>query len=104
MFTVIFKGDPYNLSFNLVFEPCPIWLNPGTNDWEINLNPENPHYQLGSVRKLFDHMDIEPKLHYDRACIVIVEKRHQMFSDSYLDILVKDLANEKFKVKVSEFN
>ena len=50
-FTVVFaSNDSTDLSYGLVFIPCPAWVR--GEKVVLNLNPENPHYQPGSVKKL----------------------------------------------------
>jgi hypothetical protein len=60
-FTVVFSShESYDLSYSLVFIPPPVWIK---GDRQIlNLNPENPQYQRGGVRRLLEREPITPHL------------------------------------------
>ena len=103
-FTVVFNThESFDHSYGLVFIPCPCWIN-GGSDILINLNPENPHYQLGSVAKLLkiENFTESYGLSDKRECIVVV---HPTGHGSKLDLetLVKDLTQEGFSTKVIDF-
>lgn len=67
-FTLVFERTEAHRggNYNLVFEPCPIWTKGG--NWLINLNPENPHYQHGSLKSLIEQEGLQDA----KRCIVIV--------------------------------
>ena len=98
-FTVILPSHAsYDLSYRLVFIPCPVWIQ-GTRQ-VINLNPERPDYQLGSVRKLLKKEKISPcNQETDSKCIVIVHEEGYATSKD-LNTLKEDLQNENFIVDV----
>jgi hypothetical protein len=57
-FTVIFdSAEAEDHSFGLVFVPCPVWVQ-GVRT-SLNLNPESPRYEVGSVHRLLDKEQIE---------------------------------------------
>lgn len=97
-FTVIFKDKSRNLSYMLGFEPCPIWRKID-DDWFINLNPETPKYQLGSIRKLIEKEDI--MVNNRQAIIVIQEEGYGTYED--FDNLKRDLRQEGFKYSIVSF-
>jgi hypothetical protein len=93
---VFASHESVDLSYGLVFIPCPVWVR--GNKEIINLNPERPDYQLGSVRKLMDREPIERNL-VERSCTVIV---HSVGHGSQKDFdnLITDLKVESFKATV----
>jgi len=100
-FTVIFPcDDSIDLSYGLVFVPCPIWVD---GEREIlNLNPENPYYQLGSVRKLLaaEPVILRHPSQAGPACTVVIHPSgHGSWPD--LQALVTDLKAEGFHVALS---
>ncbi len=98
-FTLIFPShEAYDLSYGLVFIPCPVWVR-GTEEI-VNLNPENPHYQKGGVRRLIENERIEfSENEYNKRCFIIV---HQTGNGEQkdLDTLHSDLVQEGFQVNV----
>ena len=50
-FTVVFSShESVDLAYGLVFIPAPVWVL--GRQKLLNLNPRNPRYQRGSVRRL----------------------------------------------------
>jgi hypothetical protein len=100
-FTVVFSShESCDLSYGLVFIPCPVWMQ---GEREIlNLNPENPYYQPGSVRRLWEAERVKTKLLADgmHACTVVI---HPVGNGSWQDLhaLVADLKAEGFSVAVA---
>ncbi len=96
-FTVVFSGEEaIDRSYGLVFVPSPVWVR---GDKElVNLNPENPYYQLGSVKKLFRHERLEESLWPKRCTLIAHPEGHGRFED--LHALVKDLEAESVAVTV----
>ena len=101
-FTVTFSSsnESEDLSFGLVFIPCPVWVQ-GENEI-INLNPDNPHYQAGSVRKLMEKIPALMRLQ-NKHCVVLV---HAIGDGSQADLkfLMADLIAEGFAVQVIQQN
>ncbi len=99
-FTVHFRSEKVyqqDLSYGLVFIPCPCWTK--GNRIVINLNRENPHYQMGSVRKLIEKERLDQWLGEQPQAIVLV---HQIGhgTEKYKQKLLNDLDNEGFAVQV----
>lgn len=96
-FTLVFENDAegFGSSYDLLFAPCPIWAM-GEN-WILNLNPDNPHLQPGSVQRLLEHEKLDVK-----KCIVVV---HHIGHGSIecLELLKKDLENADIKYRVIDF-
>lgn len=97
-FTVKFATGQFSepLSFGLDFVPCPVW----TQDRQeiINLNPDNPHYQIGSVRRLLEKVpDIAEKS--SRYCVILLDGKGNADGED-LNNLVKDLSGNGFTVQV----
>lgn len=97
-FTVVFERSQINrnCNYDLVFEPCPIWNKNG--EWLINLNPESPYYQKGSVKRLIEHEG----LHDIKNCIVVVHNYGEG-SAKDLETLEQDLNEQKITYKVVDF-
>jgi hypothetical protein len=97
-FTVVFstKNESEDLSFGLVFIPSPVWIQ-GRREI-INLNPENPHYQMGSVRELLIHIPAISDRANNRCSVVT----HQVGngSEADLNMLLEDLKAEGFSVEL----
>ena len=102
-FTVVFSSnEAIDLSYGLVFVPCSVWIK--GEKTLINLNPDNPHYHIGSVRRLLDAEPIEENLgDSGRHCTVVVHPDgHGDTAD--LQKLVTDLEQENFRVTVVDYN
>lgn len=100
-FTVIFTShESTDLSYGLVFIPCSVWVQ-GERQI-INLNPENPHYQPGSVRRLLaaERIDAGRLAEGRRACTVVIHPQgHGSWQD--LSTLIVDLEGEGFRVTLA---
>ncbi|MGE5474796.1 MAG: hypothetical protein ACM3UU_11305 [Ignavibacteriales bacterium] len=101
-FTVVFKSINTNLSYMLCFEPSPIWRK--FDEWLINLNQKNPHYEIGGVKKLLEFEKLDTVItSEDKECFIIVQNEgHGSFED--LNNLHRDLINEGFRVSISTFS
>ncbi len=100
-FTVVFaSNESADLSYTLVFTPCPVWVR---GERKIaNLNPQDPHYRAGGVRQLFATERIGPKGWIGRpgACTVVVHPEgHGDWPD--LQALVADLRSEGLRVTLA---
>lgn len=104
-FTVVFNAhESINLSYGLVFIPCPCWVRSGEEAPFINLNPESPHYKLGSVGRLLNQEKYiqQGYLGQPKQAIIIVHKTgHGTFFD--LETLEADLLNEGFETQIVFF-
>lgn len=96
-FTVVFGShESYDLSYGLVFIPSPCWVKAG--EVLVNLNPESPHYQLGSVRKLLEKEEASAALATGpRRCVVVIHDVGNGSSED-LDRLEMDLRQQGFTV------
>lgn len=100
-FTVVFNShESCDCSFELVFTPCPIWMKGGIEI--LNLNPDNPYYQVGSIKKLIAHENLNYSI-VDKDCAVIVHNQGYGSEDD-LNTLKKDLDGEGFKVSIIRLN
>lgn len=101
MFTVVFRTQSQNLSYRLVFEPCPCWVKNDEN-WLINLNPENPQYQKGGVRRLIEQEKLYRYFEDDKECMIIIQNQGYGDYQDYIN-LEQDLIEEGFSVQVCSF-
>ena len=101
-FTVVFEShESQDLSFGLVFIPCPVWIRGG--EQVCTPNPESPDYQIGAVRKLLQST-VREEFNHDschHACILTHLAGHGTTAD--LDRLREDLIEEGFSVTVQSF-
>ena len=98
-FTVVFPShESYDLSYGLVFIPCPVWVR-GTEEI-LNLHPERPDYQKGGVRRLFtqEKIAIWEKGSKKQCLLIVHQTGHAQQKD--LDTLRQDLMEEGFQVNV----
>jgi hypothetical protein len=102
-FTVVFEShESHDLSFGLVFVPTPTWVRGAHH--VCTPNTANPHYEIGSVRKLLDTAAIDEAFNTAtnrRACIVTHSTGHGTADE--LEHLVTDLKMEGFSVVVHDF-
>lgn len=100
-FTVVFTStESTDQSYGLVFIPCPAWVR--GDEVIINLNPDNPHYQPGSVKRLLlaRRISSQKRDGIERTCTVVVHPNgHGSWPD--LQALVADLKAEGFRVTLS---
>ena len=87
-----------DFSYGLVFIPCPVWVK-GTRK-VLNLNPERPDYQMGSVRKLLQQENLEKSLAGARVAHIII---HSLGHGSGADLstLKRDLSEDGFSVHMA---
>ncbi len=100
-FTIVFRSyESYDVSYGLVFIPCPVWIQ-GKREI-INLNPEFPEYKIGSVKRLIKTEKIKEHLTKEiRDCTLIVYPEGNGTKND-LENLEKDLEQEGFVVKKVE--
>jgi hypothetical protein len=98
-FTVVFDTqEAYDLSYGLVFIPCPVWIR-GQQE-VINLNPEDPAYRPGSVQRLLEQENIESfLLEGRRECLLVVHDTGYG-SQQDLETLRTDLEDVGYSVAV----
>lgn len=98
-FTVVFHShEACDLSFGLVFIPCPAWIR-GEKEI-INLNPDDPAYHAGGVQRLLEHENIEGLLlEGSRACLLVVHDGGYGTQQDF-ERLRADLENAGFSVAV----
>lgn len=97
-FTVVFTStESTDLSYGLVFLPAPVWVRGDRK--VLSLNPENPHYQLGSIRRLLTEQRITLPRSAERPspCTVVI---HPIGHGDWFDLqaLLQDLSVERFRV------
>lgn len=98
-FTLIFETteESIDLSYGLVFIPSPAFVR-GQGELIINLNPENPHYLEGSLKKLIE----KENLYNIYRCVVVIHNTgNGTIKD--MDALKKDLENTDIKYKIITF-
>jgi len=100
-FTVVFlSNDSTDLSYGLTFIPCPTWVR--GDRIILKLNPENPHYQAGSVHRLLigQGLSLPRKCDPPQPCTVVIHPNgHGSWPD--LQALVADLKAEGFRVTLA---
>lgn len=86
-----------DFSYGLVFIPCPVWIQ-GTKQI-LNLNPERPDYQMGSIKKLIHQERLTGKIADAKSASILI---HPVGHGSIADLVVlqRDLLSEGFTVKV----
>jgi hypothetical protein len=100
-FTVVFESnESYDLSYGLVFIPCPVWIQ-GKREI-INLNPEYPEYKFRSIKRLIEKEGIKEYLLKNKKCVVVVHKEGHGTQKDF-ENLTKDLEEEGFKVNIVYF-
>ena len=101
-FTVVFHSKlGVDLSYGLVFIPCPVWVRGGRKI--INLNPASPHYQKGSVQRLLDREPLEAALaEGHRKCLLVVHADGHGTEDD-IETLKADLLDVGFGAEVIHF-
>jgi hypothetical protein len=95
-FTVIFdSAEAEDHSFGLVFVPCPVWVQGARTI--LNLNPESPRYEVGSVRRLLDKEHIEVGSDMPMRAVAVA---HPGGNGTFQDFgeLIRDLEFEGFRV------
>jgi len=102
-FTVVFNShESHDLSYGLVFTPCPIWRK---GDKElINLHRDNPHYERGDIQPLLNKENLTRLLAEDKpksAAILIHSTGHGTPQD--LANLRADLQAAGFSVQEVSF-
>jgi hypothetical protein len=92
-FTVVFSShEQHDLSFGLVFIPCPVWVQ-GEKEI-INLHPETPAYLPGDLKKLL--VAVPALNNLPRASCVLVIHPDGYGSQQDYRLLAEDLAKEGF--------
>lgn len=97
-FTLVFENDAesFGSSYDLLFTPNPVWVQ-GDN-LILELNPDSPLLEAGSVHKLMEQEEIT----YVEKCIIIVH--HVGHGDvGCLEMLKKDLEDAGILYKVVDF-
>jgi hypothetical protein len=101
-FTVVFESDEsHDLSYGLVFIPCPVWMR---GDKEIiNLHPARPNYEAGDLLPLLKQENLAPLLAAGRKNAAIVVHRTGHGTEAQLTLLRKDLEQAGFRVEQIRF-
>ncbi len=99
-FTVVFPSqESHDHSYGLVFNPCPAWVQ-GEKEL-LNLNPEFPYYQPGSVKRLMEQQGITPdRLSKSSRTVSVLIHPTGSGAQSDLETLLYDLKEEGFWVSV----
>jgi hypothetical protein len=95
-FTLIFKSIERNLSYQLCFEPTPIWRKI-EGDWHLIPDKSSPTYQLGYLAKLLkkERLNLENK-----ECLIVVQEEGHGTEEDFLTFK-RDLENEGFHYKAA---
>ncbi|WP_372998481.1 hypothetical protein [Lutispora sp.] len=64
----------------------------------MNLNPQNPYLQAGSINRLLE----QEKLQHVKKCVIIVHSIRHGDIES-LELLKKELENKEIKYKIVDF-
>lgn len=107
-FTVVIKGNNgYQFSYQLAYQPCPIWTEENRDRWIINMCDDGLFYKKGAFKKLLDKTGIYHEIHPDRQCVLIADKKSSETggydSPDVVKRIVEDIESEGFKVTVVEF-
>jgi hypothetical protein len=95
-FTVILdSAEAEDHSFGLVFVPSPVWVQGARTI--LNLNPENPRYKVGSVRRLLDEEQIEVGRDMSMRAVVVAHPEGNGTFEDFAE-LIRDLEFEGFSV------
>ena len=98
-FTLLFDKNPEGptLSYELVFHPCPVWLQSGE---KIGVpNRENPWYEIGHLGYLLNKADFKIEdLNSSRVGIVCHE--NGLGREEDLNLLISDLKSQGFEPRV----
>jgi hypothetical protein len=97
-FSLVFENNEEGVgsSYDLLFAPCPVFAQ-GEN-WVLNLNPDNPHLQPGSVQRLLEQENLE----HVKKCVIVVHSGGHGDIES-LELLKKDLDNANLIYRVIDF-
>lgn len=101
-FTVVFNSrESYDISYGLLFIPCPVWFRGGQE--VLNLHPSKPHYERGDLRRLLEKESVVPNLADGprQVAVVVHASGHGTAED--LALLQSDLREEGFSVHMLSF-
>lgn len=98
-FTVVFEGsESVDLSFGLCFIPVPVWMR-GAQEL-LNLHPERPYLQPGSVKRLRALPEVQDEFKSIGTNVTVVAHPLGCGTDADLQVLLADLASEGFFASV----
>ena len=101
-FTVVFEAqESDNLSYGLVFVPCPVWKK--GDEQMINLHPELPQYKKGDLGPLLSQERLERKFAEGGRRAVVVVHRSGHGTEEDLATLGADLKEAGFAVQEVRF-
>lgn len=97
-FTLVFENDAegFGSSYDLVFAPNPCWVQ-GDN-LKLELNPENPNLEAGSIHSLL----MQEEITYVEKCVVVVHHVGHGTIDS-LETIKKELEDLDIKYRIIDF-
>ena len=96
-FTLVFErnNECDGGSFDLAFEPSPAWTG---KDVYINLNPENPQYNVASLKRLIDTANLQKS----KKCVIVVH--NSGYGDKKdLDIIKNEMTELNIKFIILSF-
>lgn len=98
-FTLVFPShESADLSFGLLFLPSPAWT--WGAETLINLNPADPRYQPGSVRRLLEHGSLRGLLDETDPVVTVLVHPSGNGTEADLETLRADLTAEGFQPRV----
>lgn len=97
-FTLVFENQQEGIgaSYDLLFEPCPIWDAAGKEI--LNLNPQDPNLNPGCVKRLIEHEQLQGV----EKCVIVIHLVGQG-DDKTLEVLKADLDQLNIKYSVVDF-
>ena len=97
-FTLVFENieEGRGASYDLLFAPCPIWAI--GEEMILNLNPNNPLLQTGSVQQLIELENLQRI----KKCVIVVHHVGHGEIES-LELLKNDLENADIIYKIVDF-
>lgn len=101
-FTVVFESyEACDLSFGLVFVPCPVWKQ-GKREIK-NLHPSDPSFRPGDLVPLIELERIEDQLAPGKRNAVVLVHEEGYGTQADLETLCRDLRESRFVTQIIEF-
>ena len=97
-FEIILRDKNYiaqHLSYGLVFIPSPVWIK--GREQIINLNPNSPKYQKGSIKKLLEKENLKFDKDGNNEAVIVINNIGNGESDDLVN-LESDLKSNGFNV------
>ena len=101
-FTIVFEShESSDLSYGLVFIPCPVWMKGGQE--LINLHPQNPNYERGDLTPLLNKERVKSKIAKGIKNAVVIIHNTGHGTEKHLSNICADLKESGFAVQQIKF-